>query len=260
MTPLEGLTVVVTRPAAQASGFAALLEAAGAMPLLIPALVIEPIELASDTVARLDGDPWDWAIYTSANSVEYSVARLRPPRGARIAAIGRGTARALEQRGLRVDAVPESRADSEGLLALPAFADVRGRRILIVKGEGGRPYLGEELRRRGAAVVAAEVYRRREATATPQGLDALADACRRAGTVVAITSVEGLSALLRLAPEARVPGLRDAVVLVPGGRVAAAARTLGWRGRVLVAEGAEDAAMVRCLEQALAREGPRGSP
>lgn len=260
MTPLGGLTVVVTRPAAQASGFAALLEAAGATPLLLPVLVIEPIALAPDTVARLDREPCDWAVYTSANSVEHSLTRLPPPRGARIAAIGRGTARALERHGLRVDAVPESRVDSEGLLALPAFTDVRGRRILIVKGEGGRPYLREELLRRGAAVVAAEVYRRREATATPQALDALADACRRAGTVVAITSVEGLSALLRLAPETRIPVLRDVVVLVPGERVAAAAHRLGWRGRVIVAESAEDAAMVRCLEQALARGGARGGP
>lgn len=260
MTPLGGLTVVVTRPAAQASGFASLLEAAGAKPLLLPALVIEPITLAPDTIARLSRDPCDWAIYTSANSVEYSLARLPPPRGAGIAAIGRGTARALGKHGLRVDAVPESRPDSEGLLALPSFTDVRGRRILIVKGEGGRPYLREELLRRGAEVLDAEVYRRRDATATPQALHALADACRRAGTVVAITSAEGLAALLRLAPETRVPGLRDAIVLVPGERVAAAAGALGWRGPVLVAQGAEDAAMVRCLEQALAREGPHGSP
>jgi uroporphyrinogen-III synthase len=250
VTRLAGATVVVTRPAAQAAAFAAMLEAAGAAALKIPALEIEPVEIDPRAVDRLLRDDYDWAIFTSANSVTHAPERLRPPGHARVAAIGRGTARALREHGIGVDAFPEGRSDSEGLLALTPFARIRGRRVLILKGEGGRPYLREELARRGAVVASADVYRRHAASVAPSMLAALAGACGRSDTVVAVTSVEGLVSLIELAPEDRVPGLRDTALLVPGDRVAAAARDHGWRGRVIVAPSAEDASMLATLESA----------
>jgi len=142
--PLAGVTVVVTRPRAQAARFATLVSEAGATPLLLPALEIEPVELGAEARARLAPDAFDWTIYTSANSVESALRQLPRPARTRIAAVGRGTARALAAHGLPVHAVPTRSADSEGLLALDAFASVAGRRILILKGEGGRTLLREE--------------------------------------------------------------------------------------------------------------------
>jgi len=250
VTRLAGTTVVVTRPAAQADAFAAMLAAAGAQALKLPALEIEPLAIDPRALDGLLGEEYDWAIFTSANSVTHAPEQLRPPGHARIAAIGRGTARVLREHGIGVDAFPEGRSDSEGLLALAPFHRMQGRRVLILKGEGGRPYLREELARRGAIVVSADVYRRHAAAVAPSMLAALAGACGRRGTVVAVTSVEGLAALLALAPEDRVPGLRDTALLAPGDRVASAARAHGWRGRVIVARSAEDAAMLAALEAA----------
>jgi len=73
---------------------------------------------------------------------------------------------------------------------------------------------------------------------------------------VAVTSVEVLDSLLALAPPAVVPRLLDAGLLVPGERVAAAARRLGWRGPLIVARSAEDEAM---LEALVARRPAGGS-
>jgi uroporphyrinogen-III synthase len=70
--------------------------------------------------------------------------------------------------------------------------------------------------------------------------------------VIAATSAEVLAALLELAPAGRCPRLRDAALLIPGERVAAAARSHGWRGRVVVAPSAEDAAMAEALGRAFA--------
>ena len=124
--PLAGVTVVVTRPRAQAARFATLVGETGAVPLLLPALEIEPVELDPAARERLTPDDHDWTIYTSANAVEASLRQLPRPTRTRIAAVGRGTARALASHGIVVHAVPATTADSEGLLALDAFASVAG--------------------------------------------------------------------------------------------------------------------------------------
>ncbi len=255
---LEGLTVVVTRPARQAGAFVAMLRDAGADPILLPAIEIEPIELDAASRATNAPDDFDWTVYTSANAVEWSLQQLPRPTRTRVAAIGRATARALEQQGIRVDAVPQGASESEGLLALGHFADLRGRRILIVKGAGGRTLLREELARRGAEVVPCEVYRRQPAAGDPAALAALRDASDRTGLIVAVTSGEVLRALLEAAPDGRLPKLRDATLLVPGDRVAASARNLGWRGPLIAATSAEDSVMFAALARHLGRAGPSG--
>ena len=74
--------------------------------------------------------------------------------------------------------------------------------------------------------------------------------------MVAVTSVEILESLLQLAPESRVPHRADATLLVPGERVAAAARQHGWRGPIVVARSAEDEVMLDALIARRAAGGP----
>jgi uroporphyrinogen-III synthase len=254
--PLAGVTVVVTRPRAQAARFATLVSEAGATPLLLPALEIEAIELDIEARARLAPDAYDWTIYTSANAVESSLRQLPRPTRSRIAAVGRGTARALAQHGIAVQAIPATTADTEGLLALEPFTLVAGQRILILKGEGGRTLLREELERRGATVATGDLYRRAPAVPDLASLAELERACAAGPVVVAVTSAESLAALLTALPDARLPRLRDATLLVPGERVAAAARTHEWRGPLRVATSAEDAAMAAALPGSIAPGAP----
>lgn len=250
--PLAGLVVVVTRPAARAGHFAELVAAAGAQPLLLPALEIHTVELDAEARRRLVPDDFDWTIYTSSNAVESSLRQLPHPARTRVATVGRATARTLGQHGIAVAAVPVTTSDSEGLLELECFADLRGQRVLILKGRGGRTLLREELARRGAEVVLGDVYERRRADATPAMIEELRHACDAGLAVIAATSADVLAALLEIAPAERCPRLRDAALLVPGERVASAARDHGWRGRVVIAPSAEDSAMASALSQALA--------
>lgn len=257
--PLSGRVVVITRPAAQARRFAGLVTAAGGRPLLLPTLEIVTVALDAQARRRLAPDGFDWLIFTSSNAVEASLAQLPRPQQARVAAVGHATARALEQRGIAVAAIPQGTPDSEGLLELECFADLRGRRVLILKGRGGRTLLRDELARRGAEVVLGDVYERRRAAADPAAIAELHRACTAGSVVVAATSVEVLAALLDLVPDSSIPPLRDAVLLVPGQRVATAARDLGWRGRVVVAAGAEDAMMAEALGRAFGPGSPPGA-
>jgi uroporphyrinogen III methyltransferase/synthase len=156
--PLFGRTVVVTRARLQASALAKRLRELGAEVIETPAIRVE----------RLDGpapDPsrYDLICLTSPNGVEALFARLhaagcdaRAFAGARLAAIGPGTARALSRQGLIADVVPE-RFVAESLVE--ALADVPITRALIARAEEARDVLPAALRERGAEVDVVPVYR-----------------------------------------------------------------------------------------------------
>lgn len=244
--PLAGITLVVTRPAAQAGRFIDLATTAGAACVAFPTLEIDRLTVDAGTQARVRTGRWDWAIFTSTNAVEFGWADFAATDAAHCAAVGRATARALEARGRPVDARPES-ANSEGLLALPQFAQVADQRILLIKGSGGRDLLPRELASRGADVQELVVYRRRVAAPTPAALLGLRHALTGDGTWIAVTSTEVLEALLQVTGPDMHEALLDAALLAPGERVAAAARRLGWRGPIVTAPTAEDATMLAAL-------------
>jgi uroporphyrinogen-III synthase len=247
--PLAGITVVVTRPARQAARFIELVTQAGAHCVAYPTLEIERLPLDGPTRDEVARGDWDWAIYTSVNAVDAAFDALGVLPVRRSAAVGRATERSLQQRGVPVDARPDS-ADSEGLLALPALQDVMNQRVLLVKGAGGRDLLRATLAGRGATVRTLEVYRRARARPTPEAQSSLRSALARAEArlVVVVTSAEVLDALLALVDPDDLRRLKAATLLVPGARVAAAAAAANWNGPILQAATAEDATMARALQ------------
>ncbi len=155
--PLAGITVVVTRARAQASELAARLRALGARALETPAI---RIAATGDALPPLTG--FDLICLTSANGVEQLFERLaargedaRALAGARIAAIGPGTARALREHGVIADIVPE-RFVAEGLIE--ALAEVAVSRVLIARAAGARDVLPAALAERGAEVEVVSLY------------------------------------------------------------------------------------------------------
>jgi len=254
--PLDGVTIVVTRPAAQASRFLELARAAGAACIPYPTLQIDRIALDDATRARLQSRAWDWAIFTSANAVEAALEQCPAPLAARHAAVGRATARTLEQHGVKVDTRPKS-ANSEGLLELPEFAALVGRGVLLVKGSGGRELLRDALRARGADVLELEVYRRSATAPTAAATTQLHVALTSPGPlVVVVTSAEVLQSLLEQVADDDGARLRSRTLLVPGPRVAAAGERLGWTGPVVAAATAEDETMLAALRDLTAGSKP----
>jgi uroporphyrinogen-III synthase len=254
--PLDGVTIVVTRPAAQASRFLELARAAGAACILYPTLQIDRIALDDATLAQLQSRAWDWAIFTSANAVESALEQCPTPLAARHAAVGRATARTLEQHGVKVQACPAS-ANSEGLLELPELAALAGRGVLLIKGSGGRELLRDALRARGADVLELEVYRRSVTAPTATAAAQLHAALTGASPlVVVVTSAEVLQSLLEHVASDDAARLRSRTLLVPGPRVAAAGVRLGWTGPVVAAATAEDEAMLAALRGLAAGSKP----
>jgi uroporphyrinogen-III synthase len=249
---LAGATVIVTRPARQASHFIGILERAGATTVAFPGIEIIPIELAAADLTRLCPDAFDWAIYTSANAVEESLKVWPRQTARRSAAIGRATARLLESRGIAACQPDAGQSqDSEGLLQRTEFRTVRNQRILLLRGQGGREVLHEELTRLGATVEIAELYRRAPARADVGAIADLAMALQAPHKPwVTVTSVAVLDGLLGSVPGEFAGLLRESPLVVPGERVGTAAKERGWRGRLILAASAEDGAMFDAMVRA----------
>jgi len=250
---LAGIGVLVTRPAAQAQPLCRLIESAGGRPLAFPTLEICPVADPGPARARL-GEAWDLMVFTSRNAVELALAlgcEGTWPRAALLAAIGRTTAAALTAAGRAPDLVPPERSDSEALTAMPELAAMDGRRVLIVRGEGGRALLGDVLAGRGAQVQFAEVYRRRRPAVDAEAL--IARWPTTVGLAIA-TSDEVLLNLVEMLGAAGQDLLLATPLVVISERTADTARGLGFT-RVRVAERAEDQAILRALVELAGEAG-----
>jgi len=247
---LAGRGVVVTRPDAQAGVLAELIRAAGGRAILVPAIEISDVSDLKPLTALLARlEEFDLAIFISPSAVNKAfnliAVRGRLPPRLTIAAIGRGSVKALERFGVTAVIAPEQRFDSEALLALPALTDVAGRRIVIFRGEGGRELLGDTLVARGAHLAYAECYRR----SRPQlDITPLMRAwARHEVHAVVITSSEGLSNFFDMIGKLGQAWLQKTPVFVPHSRIAEMARGLGVRE--VVVTGAGDEGVVASLAQ-----------
>jgi uroporphyrinogen-III synthase len=219
--------VWLTRSEPGASRQAALIEAGGHACLVMPVLDVEPL-----LGAPPDG-PFDIVIFLSEHAVRLGLPRLRIG-NARVLAVGARTATVLDSAG--VVARHPARADSEGLLDMPALTDVHGSRVLLVCGAGGREMLGPALVARGAHVARFICYERRaraQVDIDPAGIDA-----------IVASSAEGLAEAARIwfAAGGRV----DVPVLVPSARAGARGVALGFRN-VHDCQGPDAAAVLRVL-------------
>ncbi len=169
--PLEGKRIVVTRAREQADELNEKLRALGATPIEWPMIEIAPPEdFAPLDAAIRQLEQYDWVVFSSVNGVKYFFERVAngdlrlatsvaaPWWGCdlRIAAVGVKTAAALQQRGLRVDAVPEEFLASHSVKAL---GDVRGQKILVLRPDIAPSDLAITLSERGAQVDEVIAYR-----------------------------------------------------------------------------------------------------
>jgi uroporphyrinogen-III synthase len=160
--PLEGRTVVVTRPPEEAGELLRRLRDLGADAVSAPAIRLEPGDRQRLAAARRDAAAgvYEWVVFTSAAGVTAWSRLVRTawedarPR-ARIAAVGSGTAEALRAVGLEADLVPatfttEALADTfprgAGNVLLPR-ADLATQELeAMLAGKGWTPFRVEAYR------------------------------------------------------------------------------------------------------------------
>lgn len=169
---LSGKTILVTRPREQAGELRALLEERGAAVLVQPSIAILPPETWTDVdaaLASVERRDFDWTLFSSSNGVRFFFERVDANRRARffadaqvsVAAVGPGTAAALNEFGVAVDLVPTKEFNAEGLVAalLDAEKSLAGKRLLSVRASRGRDVLSKEASKLGATVREVVAYR-----------------------------------------------------------------------------------------------------
>lgn len=162
--PLAGRRIVVTRTREQASELTAQLAAKGADVMELPTIRIAPPSDRQDFAAAVVDSPhYDWLVFSSPNGVKkffeafFAVYEdIREIGGARLAAVGAGTAAELKKYGLMVDVMPK-KAVAEELIAefdrkADDFGGVANSTVLWVHSEKGRRVIYDELMKRQAIV------------------------------------------------------------------------------------------------------------
>lgn len=188
--PLDGWRVLIPRAPGRGAGLARLVEQAGGSAVVAP--LVSRADIGDDDRAVLDaavaglhdGDV-AWVAVTSVNAVDELVASAarvdagpgreplaRIARGARWAAVGPATARALAAVGITVDLVATENS-AVGLLAeWPEVERVTDSapapRVLLPLGDLARPTLETGLRERGFEPVRVTTYRTVSHPAPPE--------------------------------------------------------------------------------------------
>lgn len=160
--------VVVTRPIEQAHGFAQRVAAQGGAPVVFPLLEIHPLSDPAPLRAALaDLGAYAMVAFVSPNAIDAFFNVVREwPKDIIWGVVGEGSRAALARHGVTSDnarivsPLDPARTDSETLLEALDLRALKGRRVLVVRGETGREFLADALRSAGIDVVQVAAYRR----------------------------------------------------------------------------------------------------
>jgi uroporphyrinogen-III synthase len=252
--PLRGIRVLVGRARHQAGSLSSELRHLGAQVVEIPFIEIrkprsfKPLDSALKNLAT-----YDWLILTSVNGVEAMWDRLErippqrdrwksgplgprlseansralaPERRLRIAAIGPATKKAIEQRGLPVDVVPNEYVAESVVRSLKA--KVKGKRVLLVRAKGARDVIPRELRKAGAQVDVVEAYETVVPRSSRTRLRAALSNSRKRPHVVTFTSSSTVRNFAELLGRPRPKNLDGILTSSIGPVTSATLRELGF--------------------------------
>ena len=255
---LEDQVILITRAERHQVSLRAAIEARSGAWVSLPLIDIvrlsdAELQQARNRIQQLDR--YDIIVFVSQNAARIGAELIadywpQMPVKQRFIAFGKGTAALLAKTlNAEVD-FPADGSDSEAVLRLPALNDVSGRRVLILRGIGGREHLAETLSHRGASIEYGELYRRM--VEQHDGWIVAAELRSRGLSAVTVHSGESLTALNRLVRD-HMGELVNVPLVVPSDRVASRAQEMGFL-RVHNAGGVSDEMMVAALEKSIRAE------
>ena len=162
--PLKDKWIVITRPVHQSENLKRALELEDAKPILFPLIEIIPPADLGLVKKQLDNvQAYDLIVFVSVNAVKHTFEKISPSvlQNVKVATTGKKTADALKQLGIKIDFCPKDIFNSEALLAMLEFSDYcAGKKVAIMRAEGGRDLLRKALQKKDASVDYLNVYQR----------------------------------------------------------------------------------------------------
>lgn len=220
---LAGRKVLVTRPSERAGKLAGMLRDKGAEVIELPCIKTEAIDFDLPEKLR-----YDWIAFTSVAGVESFFLFLRKAGrdvrtigAAKLAAIGKATAAALEKHGLITNLTPKVFDGAH--LGMELACRAVGERVLLLRAEEGNREITEALKLASIDFEEIAVYRTllEKSRFTPSGIDAV--------LFTSASSVRGLVAAC--------PGIKIAFACCIGEQTAKEAAKAGF-ANIRVAAGA----------------------
>lgn len=242
--------VVITRPLAQARSLAQQVAALGREAVVFPLLEILPLSDPAPLHAALaELDRYALVAFVSPNAIDAAfAAQSEWPRNIVLSVMGEGSRKALARHGKTqgnttiISPIDASRTDSQTLLQALDLAGLKGKQVLVIRGESGRELLADGLRSAGAEVTQVAAYRRTAPALDAERASRLAQLAAQQADWI-ITSSEAVRNLLHLAQQALdnagVAKMQQQNLLVPHARIAETAHTLGFQHVTLTGSGDE---------------------
>lgn len=239
MTHHNPRPVVITRPLAQATPLAQQVAALGRQAVVFPLLEILPLSDTTKLRSTLDDlESYAMVAFVSPNAIDAAFAHVAQwPTSIPLAVVGDGSKAALAQHGLTpanatiISPVDRTRTDSQTLLEVLDIEALRGKKVLIVRGETGRELLADALREKGVEVEQLAAYRREAPVLDDERRQTLLRLLDTSADWI-ITSSEALRYLLQMVREAAgdagVVKMQQQNLIIPHVRIAETARGLGF--------------------------------
>jgi uroporphyrinogen III methyltransferase/synthase len=270
MASVQRTTVVVTRPLGQSESLLSQLSTAGFDALEFPLIDIgavadpAPLRAALDELYAPEPHGYALVMFVSPNAIEHTFRVLGSawPVNVAIGVVGPGSVAALARQGVSApaytvisppDTVENARFDSEALYAAieqhVGATGLKDKRVLIVRGDGGREWLADRLAEAGAKVEKVAAYRRIVPEPSMHKWERVHELLAGIPHAWLLTSSEGVRNLDELAREHLTADetllLKSATLVTPHPRIAEAARQAGF-DRITVS-GAGDERIVQAL-------------
>ena len=248
---LENIKVLVTRPEKQADNLCRLIEDLGGTAIRLPVIEVSKIEDQKVVNELLNNiGTYDIGIFISKNAVEWTLSLLGDKTSALenliLISIGSATTAALKH-VLSRNVVTNSGTNSESLLEGDALSTdaVSGKKIIIFRGQGGRELLATTLRKRGAKVEFAEVYRRD----CPQYEHDFIDKIWTLNNpdIVVVTSNNGLENLFSLVNDDQKKLLLSKQLVVMGRRMLDFSDAFGFAKTPIFTEESDDEGILKLI-------------
>ncbi|MBY0572394.1 MAG: uroporphyrinogen-III synthase [Undibacterium sp.] len=262
---MPNMNVILTRPEKQSLDFFRQLSEKNYAPHHFPVFEIAALEsiaakgVLDDVLRRLS--EFSLVVFVSPNAIDAVFEQLAQlgltwPKQLAIGVMGAASRSTLHTHGIAAQQhhifspTNQERTDSETLFEVLPLDDLRGKSVLIVRGESGREFLREALLERGVEVAQVVAYRRVIPNFDQEKQRQLMAFLNQQNTWV-ITSSESLKTLLQWCGQldfqsdvssgehAFVNKMRQQNLFVPHFRIEQCARGLGFVSITLTASGDE---------------------